>query len=113
MPVAVLTGMAFAALTYAMATRSESDQSFNLLLRFVVLPLFLFSGVFFPLDQLPLPLRAVAWATPLWHGVEACRALALGTATAGRELGHAGVLAAWLVLGVAASRRGLRARMVR
>ena len=112
-PVAVLTGMAFAALTYAVATRSETDQAFNLLLRFVVLPLFLFSGVFFPLDQLPPPLRWVGWATPLWHGVDACRALALGTATAGRELGHVAVLAFYLVLGVAASRRGLRARMVR
>lgn len=112
-PVAVLTGMAFAALTYAMAARTESDQAFNLLLRFVVLPLFLFSGVFFPLDQLPGPLRAVAWATPLWHGVDACRALALGTATAPRVLGHVAVLVAYLVLGVVLARRGLRARMVR
>lgn len=112
-PVAVLTGMAFAALTYAMAARTESDQAFNLLLRFVVLPLFLFSGVFFPLDQLPAPLRAVAWVTPLWHGVDACRSLALGTAGAGGVLGHVAVLAAYLLAGVVAARRELHARMVR
>ncbi len=110
--VAVLTGTAFAALTYAVATRSESDQAFNLLVRFVVLPLFLFSGVFFPLDQLPAPLQWVGWATPLWHGVDACRSLALGTAELVPVLGHVAVLVGYLVLGVVLARLGLRSRMV-
>ena len=43
------------------------------------MPLFLFSGTFFPISQLPDWLQPVAWVTPLWHGVELCRALALGT----------------------------------
>ena len=44
--------------------------------RFGLVPLFLFSGTFFPISQLPLLLEALAWATPLWHGVALCRSLA-------------------------------------
>ena len=41
-------------------------------------PLMLFSGTFFPLSQLPAWLRLLAYATPLWHGVNLCRMLSLG-----------------------------------
>ena len=112
-PVAVLVGMAFAAPAYAFATRAELADSFALLLRFVVLPLFLFSGVFFPLDALPLPLQWVGWATPLWHGVQVCRALVLGTAELGPVLAHLAVPAVFCVAGAVLARAGLRARMVR
>ena len=52
------------------------------------MPLMLFSGTFFPLSQLPGWLRAVAYVTPLWHGVALCRAFSLGTA-AGDPAGDA------------------------
>jgi lipooligosaccharide transport system permease protein len=42
-------------------------------------PLFLLSGTFFPIGQLPAFLRPIAWLTPLWHGVDANRSLALGS----------------------------------
>ena len=42
-------------------------------MRFLILPLFLFSGTFFPLTQLPTWLQTVVWLSPLWHGVELCR----------------------------------------
>ena len=45
----------------------------------MVTPLFLFSGTFFPVTQLPPVLRWIAYVTPLWHGVALCRGLALGT----------------------------------
>ena len=52
---------------------------------FVVMPLFLFSGVFYPVTQLPLGWSSSAYLTPLWHGVALCRVgLALGTITAAR-----------------------------
>ncbi len=111
-PVAALTGLAFAAPVFALAARVQSDQSFSLVLRFVVLPLFLFSGTFFPLDQLPLPLQVVGWLTPLWHGVEACRALTLGTAQPLVVLGHVAVLLGCTAAGVLLARASLRARMV-
>ena len=53
-----------------------------------MIPLFLFSGTFFPIDQLPDLLQVVAYLTPLWHGVDLCRSLALGTAEPVRRLIH-------------------------
>src|SRR5680860_1164719 len=70
---AMLTGLAFAAPISAFSAAQESDARFPLVMRFIVLPLFLFSGTFFPLDQLPEWLQALAWISPLWHGVELCR----------------------------------------
>jgi lipooligosaccharide transport system permease protein len=47
------------------------------LFRFGIIPLFLFSGTFFPISQLPQPLQVVAYLTPLFHGVELVRKVAL------------------------------------
>jgi lipooligosaccharide transport system permease protein len=77
-PAAVLTGLAFASLITAFAGNEESDARFPLVMRFFVLPLFLFSGTFFPISQLPALLQALAWISPLWHGVELCRAATTG-----------------------------------
>jgi len=77
-PAAVLTGLAFGALITAFAGGEESDARFPLVMRFFVLPLFLFSGTFFPIDQLPAFLQVLAWISPLWHGVELCRAAMTG-----------------------------------
>lgn len=99
-PAATLTGLAFAApLTAFTATRDRAN-SFPLIMRLGVMPLFLFSGAFFPLSQLPGPLQGLAWATPLWHGVELCRSLTLGTAEVGRTAVHLTVLAAFLGAGL-------------
>ena len=77
----MLTGLAFAAPIDAFAVTREKDQGFALLFRFGMIPMFLFSGTFFPVTQLPGWIRPVAYATPLWHGVALCRELSLGTAT--------------------------------
>lgn len=99
-PVAGLTCLAFAAPLTAFTATRETDASFPMIMRFGVMPLFLFSGAFFPLSQLPAGLRPVAWATPLWHGVELCRSLALGTVEAGPALLHLGVLVACSAAGI-------------
>jgi lipooligosaccharide transport system permease protein len=44
----------------------------------VVTPLFLFSGIFFPVEDFPSPVPEIAWFTPLYHAVNVCRALATG-----------------------------------
>lgn len=44
----------------------------------VITPLFLFSGIFFPVDGFPSPIPEIAWFTPLYHAVNACRELASG-----------------------------------
>jgi lipooligosaccharide transport system permease protein len=69
----VLVGMAFAALVYAFTTRIRSEASFGLLFRLGVFPLFLFSGAFFPVDNLGDVGGFVARLTPLWHGVNLSR----------------------------------------
>src|SRR5262249_62290003 len=74
LPVAVLTGLAFATPIEAWAVTRTRDTSFTMIFRFFMIPLFLFSGVFFPITQLPSWLQPVAYLTPLWHGVSLCRA---------------------------------------
>ena len=102
LPVAVLTGLAFGAPIEAWSVTRTKDTSFAVIYRFGMIPLFLFSGVFFPITQLPAWFRPLAYLTPLWHGATLCRALSLGTATLGGALLHVGYLALWAAAGVAA-----------
>src|SRR3954451_129653 len=98
-PAAVLCGMAFAAPIAAFSATQENDQSFIVLFRMMVMPLFLFSGSFFPITRLPSALQVVAKATPLWHGVELCRTLILGTASLGPTVAHVAYLVVFVIVG--------------
>jgi lipooligosaccharide transport system permease protein len=111
LPVAVLTGIAFAAPVEAWAITVTKDTSFALVFRFGMIPLFLFSGTFFPVTQLPAWIRPLAYATPLWHGVALCRSLSLGTATLGGTLVHVGYLAALAAVSIAIGERTYRRRL--
>jgi lipooligosaccharide transport system permease protein len=111
LPAAILTGLAFAAPVEAWAITQNKDTGFSVVFRFVMIPLFLFSGTFFPISQLPAWLHPVAYATPLWHGVELCRGISLGTLTTGDALLHAGYLAALTAAGLAAGRLTYRRRL--
>ena len=102
-PVAVLTGMAFACPIVAFSATQRNDQGFNAIFRFGITPLFLFSGTFFPIDQLPLVVRPIAWVTPLWHGVELSRTFALGTVQPLAAIVHLAVLGAYIAAGTAAA----------
>ena len=84
-PSAILTGLAFAAPIAAFAAAQQNDTGFSAIYRFGLIPLFLFSGTFFPIAQLPGWLQPVAQATPLYHGVALCRGLVLGHVRAGRR----------------------------
>jgi len=112
-PAAVLTGLAFAAPVAAWAVLVKVETSFTYVFRFALMPLMLFSGTFFPLSELPAGLRALAYATPLWHGVALCRAFSLGTAAGDPlgMLGHAGYLAALTAVGAWAGARTYRKRL--
>jgi lipooligosaccharide transport system permease protein len=103
-PAALVTGLAFSAPIAAYAATAESDTAFSAIFRFLVVPMFLFSGTFFPISRLPTALQWVAYATPLWHGVDLCRGLVLGTAHALGALGHVAYLLAWIVGGLAVGR---------
>ena len=97
-PAAALTGLAFAAPISAYSAVQASDLGFPVIMRVGILPLFLFSGTFFPVDQLPEWLQPVAWASPLWHGVELCRGATTGSLGIGAA-GHVAYLAAWIAVG--------------
>ncbi|HXQ61337.1 MAG TPA: ABC transporter permease [Acidimicrobiales bacterium] len=111
-PAGVLTGMAFAAPIAAFAATQTNDVAFAALYRFGLIPLFLFSGTFFPVTQLPGWLQAVAEATPLYHGVALCRGLTLGQLAAGPDVVHVAYLAILTVLGFVVAGRTFRARLV-
>lgn len=64
-PVAVLTGMAFAAPIAAFSATQRNPNRFNVIFRFGITPLFLFSGTFFPIESLPGFLQPIAWLTPV------------------------------------------------
>ena len=83
-PAVVLTGLAFSApiMAFAAAVKTGRGNVFNVLFRFVITPLFLFSGVFFPIERLPDVLERLAWFTPLFHGVELARGLTLDSVPA-------------------------------
>jgi lipooligosaccharide transport system permease protein len=78
-PAATLTGLAFATPIAAYAATQKVMTSFNYIFRFLITPLFLFSGAFFPVERLPALIQPIAWVTPLYHGVALARGLALGT----------------------------------
>ena len=78
-PAAVLTGMAFAGPIAAFSATQKTPNKFAAIFRFGITPLFLFSGTFFPISTLPAALQALAWLTPLFHGVALTRGLSLGT----------------------------------
>lgn len=112
LPAGILTGAAFTTPLAAFAAAQDSDGGFSLMYRLAVIPLFLFSGVFFPLSQLPAALRVVAWITPLWNGVALCRPLANGSVTALGLAGHTAYLAGVTGLGLWAARWTFRRRLL-
>jgi len=109
---ALLCGLAFGSVLAAVTTSVEGDEWLAAIFRFGLVPLFLFSGTFFPVSQLPVLLQALAWATPLWHGVALCRSLATGDLDPLLTAVHVGYLVALTAVGsvltVRAQRRRLR-----
>jgi lipooligosaccharide transport system permease protein len=100
-PAAVLCAIAFAAPVTALSASLRSEgQTFNVLFRFVVTPMFLFSGTFYPISQLPGWAQALAHVSPLWHGTELARDAAIGGLSLGAVLGHLAFLLVWLIVGV-------------
>jgi len=111
-PVAVLVGLSFSAPIAAWAAHTQTEVSFVAIFRFVILPMFLFSGTFFPISSLPAPLEAIAYVTPLWHGVTLCRALTLGDLELWSGFLHLGYLVACVTVGLMLARMTYRRRLV-
>lgn len=112
--VATLTGLAFAAPVSALAASlHHENQVFNVMFRFVVVPMGLFAGTYFPIERLPDWAQAVAVITPLWHGTQLARGATLGTWQLLPSLGHLAYLLLWVAAGVALARWRFRVRLTK
>jgi len=104
---AVMAGAAFGAMMQALAGMLENeDIFFTVLQRFVIMPLFLFSGTFYPLTNMPIYLQWIGWISPLWHATELGRWLSYGHEISSLMLyTHFIFLNSLLIIGIIASRR--------
>ena len=111
---ATLTAVAFAAPVMALAATVTSEgQAFNILFRFVVTPMFLFSGTFYPIGRLPEWGRLLAYVSPLWHGTQLSRGAAIGHLGAPAAAGHVAYLLLWLGVGLGLARWRFAVRVER
>jgi lipooligosaccharide transport system permease protein len=110
--VAVLIGMAHATPVFAYAASLRDEHGFALLFRLGVIPMFLFSGAFFPVSQLPDAFEVLAYVTPLYHGVEVTRMLTTGDVAVGAAAMHTAYLLLWLVTGWWLALRAFSRRLV-
>ncbi|GAA5151164.1 MULTISPECIES: ABC transporter permease [Amycolatopsis] len=109
----VVTGLACAAPVTAFAASTfDEGVRFTALFRFVVMPMTLFAGTFFPIEQIPLALRWLAWISPLWHGNQLARGVTLGGVPWPAMLGHLAFLAALFAVGAVLARHYFYRRLV-
>jgi len=113
-PIATLAGLAFfAPLMAYSATLEDEGLQFNIVGRFIVMPMFLFAGTFFPLESMPSYLRWIGWISPIWHGTELSRAVSFGQDLSIARIGlHSGFLVTLLVGGLALSHRNFAKRLI-
>ncbi len=102
-----LIGLAHGAPIAAYTASLENESSFSILSRVVIFPLFIFSGAFFPVDEMPSAFAIGARCTPTWHGVQAARHLTTGNLSA-HTAGHVGLLAVLALVGTLLVHRSFR-----
>jgi lipooligosaccharide transport system permease protein len=110
---ATLTGMAIGVIiaTYT-STITEDRGQMAMLQRFGITPLFLFSGTFFPLEQLPIFLQPIGWVSPLWHGTELGRVATYGLdEPIWLTVTHVGYLTTLFIVGLWATRKHFTRRL--
>ncbi|KQZ05023.1 ABC transporter [Microbacterium sp. Root53] len=114
-PAGLLAGLAFGIPLMAYAGSLQDDKGqFALVQRFVFMPMFLFSGTFYPLDTLPVWLQWIGWISPLWHGSELGRAATYSAGIAPGVIAvHVTYLAALCVAGYVWGRRVFVRRLAR
>ena len=98
-PIAALCAAAFVAPVAAFSMTQDTDLSFPMIMRLGVLPLFLFSGTFFPISELPAGVRWLAALSPLWHAVELARDATTGQFSVLADVVHVAVLVACVAVG--------------
>jgi len=99
---AISAAIAFGAAMLAVTVRIENDDAlFAIIGRFIVAPMFLFSGTFYPLDQMPIYLQWIGWISPMWHSTQLGRFLSYGMPLEPWQfLMHTGFLTSLFVIGM-------------
>jgi ABC-2 type transport system permease protein len=100
----ILIATVFGALGTGIGSMLQDMQGFQLIMNFMVLPIFFLSGALFPLTNLPLPLAIVTRLDPLAYGVDGLRATLLGASHFGAPVDLA-VLAVVAVIFLAGGAR--------
>ena len=111
-PVAVLLGLSCAAALMAYTATMETDKPYAWVFRFVMTPLFLLSGTFFPVEELPAWAEVVAQLTPLYHGIDLIRQLTIWEFSLGSAVAHLVYLVVFLAIGVTFGLRNFERRLV-
>lgn len=101
-PLSCFAGLAFAVVLQAIITQLLNDDGFFAILqRFVMMPLFLFSGTYYPLETMPAGLQWIGWISPLWHATELGRWISYGSPITGTMfIVHFGYYAIMLTIGM-------------
>lgn len=112
-PAATFAGMAFGAFVMWIAARVINEDGFFAVFgRFVVTPMFLFSGTFYPLETLPWAVQWIGWVSPLWHATELGRAFSYGDGFGSpNALLHVGALSMMFISGLVLSHRQFEKRL--
>ena len=108
---AVIVGLSFAMPIMAFSIGVKLDGAFAGVQRFVIIPLFLFGGAFYPLTQLPTVVQWIARIAPLWHGVVMAREFSLGVVDWTGIAGHTAYIGLWVAAGIYVSIRRLRGKL--
>jgi lipooligosaccharide transport system permease protein len=112
MPAGILTGLAFAVPVMTLSAVLPNGSANSVLLRIGITPLFLLGGAFFPINRLPQPLQVLVWVTPISHGVELSRGLALERIDPQTAFVHVTSLLAYIVAGFGLARVTFRRQLV-
>jgi lipooligosaccharide transport system permease protein len=114
-PAAIFAGASFGAFILALVARAKNDDVFMMITgRFVVMPMFLFSGTFFPLSSMPIYLQPIGWVSPLWHATELGRESAFDYGLSNLMVGvHLIFLITLVVVGLVLSTRQFEKRLAK
>lgn len=88
----ILPGLVFSLWALVYTCYIKNIDHLNYYITIIMTPIFLFSGVFFPVTSMPEWVQVLSWLNPLYHSVEVCRALTLGTIAPGIWLNAAALL---------------------
>ena len=114
-PVTIFAAGAFAAIIMGITAKVKNDDYFMTVLgRLIIMPMFLFSGTFFPLNTMPIYLQPIGWISPLWHATELGREAAFDYGiTSTMVVVHLTFLITMLVTGLTLATRQFEKRLAK